>query len=89
MSYWEELTHSVTEPGRHVKFPACEGNTVLGSAYGLFDHGWREAGRVGGMWVACPQPCRSGLIPAGGVSGDRAVEATADQPGLGDHGNGV
>jgi hypothetical protein len=29
MSYWEELTRSVTEPGRHVMFLACEGDTVL------------------------------------------------------------
>jgi hypothetical protein len=27
MSYWEELTHSVTEPGRQEMFLACEGDT--------------------------------------------------------------
>jgi GNAT superfamily N-acetyltransferase len=51
LSYWEDLTRSVTEPGRHVMFLACEGDTVLGSAYGLLDPDQREAGRVGGMWV--------------------------------------
>ena len=45
LSYWEELTRSVTEPGRHVMFLAFEGNDVVGSTYGL------ETGRVGGMWV--------------------------------------
>jgi GNAT superfamily N-acetyltransferase len=60
MSYWEELTRSVTEPGRHVMFLACEGETVLGSTYGLLDRAQREAGRVGGMWVA-PAARRQGI----------------------------
>jgi len=30
ISYWEELTRSVTEPGRDVMFLACEGDDVLG-----------------------------------------------------------
>jgi GNAT superfamily N-acetyltransferase len=51
ISYWEELTRSVTEPGRDVMFLACEGNDVLGSAYGLLDRACSDAGRVGGMWV--------------------------------------
>ena len=50
-SYWEDLTRSVTEPGRHVMFLACEGEHVLGSTYGLLDRERSEAGRVGGMWV--------------------------------------
>ncbi|HSF05090.1 MAG TPA: GNAT family N-acetyltransferase [Methylomirabilota bacterium] len=50
-SYWEELTRSVTEPGRHVMFLACDGDQVRGSTYGLVDHERGEAGRVGGMWV--------------------------------------
>lgn len=50
-SYWEDLTRSVTEPGRHVMFLACDGEHVLGSVYGLVDRERREAARVGGMWV--------------------------------------
>src|SRR5882724_12944186 len=60
MSYWEELTRSVTQPGGQVMFLACEGDTVLGSAYGLLDRDQREAGRVGGMWVA-PASRRQGI----------------------------
>lgn len=50
-SYWEELTRSVTEPGRHVMFLACAGDDVLGSTYGLRDREQSGGGRVGGMWV--------------------------------------
>jgi GNAT superfamily N-acetyltransferase len=51
ITYWEDLTRSVTEPGRHVMFLACEGDGVVGSAYGLLDGARSDAGRVGGMWV--------------------------------------
>jgi GNAT superfamily N-acetyltransferase len=51
LSYWETLTTSVTEPGRHVMFLACECETVCGSTYGLLDRERSDAGRVGGMWV--------------------------------------
>jgi GNAT superfamily N-acetyltransferase len=50
-SYWEDLTRSVTDPGPHVMFLACDGEVVLGATYGLRDRDQREAGRVGGMWV--------------------------------------
>jgi GNAT superfamily N-acetyltransferase len=50
-TYWEELTRSVTAPGPHVMFLACEGKDVIGCAYGLIDHERRDHGRVGGMWV--------------------------------------
>jgi len=50
LPYWEDLTRSVTESGRHVMFLAYEGNDVVGSTYGLVDQE-NEAGRVGGMWV--------------------------------------
>jgi GNAT superfamily N-acetyltransferase len=50
-SYWEDLTRSVTEPGRHVMFLACEGEDVHGSTYGLLDRERSDAGRVGGTWV--------------------------------------
>ena len=53
-SYWEELTRTVTEPGRHVMFLACDGEAVLGSTYGLRDLRDGDAGRVGGTWVARP-----------------------------------
>jgi hypothetical protein len=53
-SYWEELTRSVTEPGRHVMFVACEGETVCGSIYGLRDAERSAAGRVGGICVLLP-----------------------------------
>jgi GNAT superfamily N-acetyltransferase len=51
ISYWEELTRSVTEPGLDVMFLACEGDDILGSVYGLLDRARTDAGRVGGMWV--------------------------------------
>ena len=50
-SYWEDLTRSVTESGRHVMFLACEGNDVLGLTYGLLDRDASAMGRIGGMWV--------------------------------------
>lgn len=34
-SYWVELTRSVTSPGPHVMFLACEGQDVIGSVYGM------------------------------------------------------
>ena len=59
-SYWEELTRSVTEPGRYVMFLACDGVAVHGSTYGLRDPQDRYAGRVGGTWVA-PLHRRQGI----------------------------
>jgi GNAT superfamily N-acetyltransferase len=50
-SYWEDLTQSVTGPGRHVMFLACEGSAIYGSTYGLRDRESLGAGRVGGTWV--------------------------------------
>ena len=50
-SYWDDLSRSVTEPGRHVMFLACEGNAVRGSIYGLRDAESSTSGRVGGSWV--------------------------------------
>ena len=51
MSYWDDLTRSVTEPGHHVMFLVCENETVVGCTYGLVDRARSEWGRVGGMWV--------------------------------------
>jgi putative acetyltransferase len=50
-SYWEALTRSVTDPGRHAMFLACDRATVLGCAYGLLDADRDDGARVGGMWV--------------------------------------
>ena len=50
-SYWEDLTRSVTEPGRQVMFLAYEGEDVFGSTYGLRERDHSEVGRGGGMWV--------------------------------------
>ncbi|MBS0455510.1 MAG: GNAT family N-acetyltransferase [Proteobacteria bacterium] len=50
-SYWEELTLSVTQPGRNVLLLACEGDQAAGSAFGLVDQSQVRTGRVGGMWV--------------------------------------
>jgi len=50
-SYWEDLTRSVTQHGRHVMFLACEDTVVYGSVYGLRDPESADTGRVGGMWV--------------------------------------
>ena len=60
VAYWEELTKSVTAPGPHVMFLACEGEDVYGSTYGLLDRKQEDAGRVGGMWVA-PSKRRKGF----------------------------
>ena len=54
-SYWEDLTRSVTEPNRHVMYVAFEGDTILGTTYGLLDLERNDAGRVGGMWVVPSQ----------------------------------
>jgi GNAT superfamily N-acetyltransferase len=54
-SYWEELTRSVTEPNRHVMFVAFEGDTLVGTTYGLLDSERKDAGRVGSMWVEASQ----------------------------------
>ena len=55
LSYWEDLTRSVTEPNRHVMFVAFEGHAIVGTTYGLLDHERNDAGRIGGMWVAPAQ----------------------------------
>lgn len=70
-SYWEDLTRSVPEPGRHVMFLAFEGDEVLGTTYGLRDQG--DVGRVGGMWVN-PTCRRRGV---GRVTAERAFERPA------------
>lgn len=73
LSYWQELTRSVTEPGQHVMFLACEDSAVQGSAYGLINRDRPHAGRVGGMWVD-PRWWRQGI----GLALLEAVIAWAD-----------
>jgi ribosomal protein S18 acetylase RimI-like enzyme len=60
ITYWEELTRSVTEPERHVMFLACEGDEVLGCVYGLVNRQHSDHGRVGSMWVS-PGARRRGI----------------------------
>ena len=77
MSYWDDLTRSVTEPGRHVMFLVCENETVVGCTYGLVDQARSEWGRVGGMWVD-PAWRRRGI----GMTMLQAVVAWARDRGL-------
>lgn len=60
LSYWEDLTRSVTEPNRHVMFVAFEGDAIVGTTYGILDNERSDVGRVGGMWVA-PSQRRRGV----------------------------
>jgi GNAT superfamily N-acetyltransferase len=60
LSYWDDLTRSVTEPNRHVMFVAFEGDAAVGTTYGILDHERSGAGRVGGMWVE-PSQRRRGI----------------------------
>ena len=50
-SYWQEMTRSVTEPGRHVMFVAEERATPIGMAFGTLDAERPEVPHLGGMWV--------------------------------------
>ena len=73
LSYWEDLTRSVTESGRHVMFLAYEGDDVVGSTYGLVDRE-NEAGRVGGMEKAGSRTCpASGSLQLGAAAGTEAA----------------
>lgn len=51
VSYWEEMTRHVTAPGGQIMILACEGDEIVGTAYGLLDREHAKTGRVGGMWV--------------------------------------
>lgn len=50
-SYWQELTHSVTEPGRHAMFVAEAGEAPVGLAFGLLGRDDPATAQLGGMWV--------------------------------------
>ena len=51
-AYWEEMTRSVTEPGRNTMFVAEEAAAPAGMAFGLIDREDRGLAGLGGMWVA-------------------------------------
>lgn len=51
LSYWEELTRSVTQADQNVMFLACEEDRPVGLAFGLVDRAQDRTGRVGGVWV--------------------------------------
>ncbi|HEU4367609.1 MAG TPA: GNAT family N-acetyltransferase, partial [Methylomirabilota bacterium] len=55
--YWEEMTRSVTEPGRHVMFVAEESAEPVGMAFGTVDRERAGAAHLGGMWT---EPARRG-----------------------------
>lgn len=50
-SYWDDLTRSVTEPGKNVMLLAYEEDKPVGLVFGLVDLVQSKDGRVGGMWV--------------------------------------
>ena len=50
-AYWQEMTRSVTERGRHAMFVAEEVPSPLGVAFGLVDRERPAAAKLGGMWV--------------------------------------
>jgi GNAT superfamily N-acetyltransferase len=77
LSYWEDLTRSVTDPNRHVMFVAFECDAIVGTTYGLLDHERSDVGRLGGMWVD-PSQRRRGV----GRSLLAAVLAWARERGL-------
>ena len=51
-SYWDEMTRSVTEPGRHVMFVAEDDGVAVGMAFGVLQAATPDVPHVGGMWVA-------------------------------------
>lgn len=57
-SYWQEMTRSVTEPGRHVMFVAEIDAASVGLAFGLLDTAHTATAHLGGMWV---DPAARGL----------------------------
>ena len=50
-SYWQEMTRSVTEAGRHVMFVAEESAAPIGMAFGTLDPERPRVPHLGGMWV--------------------------------------
>jgi len=50
-AYWDEMTRSVTEPGRHAMFVAEDEATPVGMAFGTLPRDVPDVPHVGGMWV--------------------------------------
>jgi GNAT superfamily N-acetyltransferase len=50
-TYWDDMTRSVTEPGRHAMFVAEEDAAPVGLVFGLVDRERGDAAHLGGMWV--------------------------------------
>jgi GNAT superfamily N-acetyltransferase len=50
-TYWQALTRSVTEPGRHAMFVAEVDDTPMGMAFGLVDREVPTRAHLRGMWV--------------------------------------
>jgi len=50
-AYWDEMTRSVTEPGRHVMFVAEDAAAPVGLVFGLVDREHADAAHLGGMWL--------------------------------------
>jgi GNAT superfamily N-acetyltransferase len=50
-AYWQEMTLSVTEPGRHAMFVAESDGMPIGMAFGLLDRDHSTRAHLGGMWV--------------------------------------
>jgi GNAT superfamily N-acetyltransferase len=50
-AWWEEMTRSVTEPGRHAMFVAERDAEPVGMAFGIVDRERPATAHLGGMWV--------------------------------------
>ena len=50
-AYWQEMTRSVIEPGRHAMFVAEADGAPVGLAFGLMDGERATRAPLGGMWV--------------------------------------
>jgi GNAT superfamily N-acetyltransferase len=50
-AYWQEMTLSVTEPGRHAMFVADSDGMPIGKTFGLLDRDHPTRAHLGGMWV--------------------------------------
>jgi len=50
-SYWDDMTRSVTEPGRNLMLVAEETQGPIGMAFGIVDRDRPARAHLGGMWV--------------------------------------
>lgn len=82
MSFWDDQTRAVTEPGRNAMFLTCDGagddEKIHGMIYALRDPDRPDGGRIGGMWVE-PAMRRQGLgrnLLTAAVDWARALDMT-------------